>query len=521
MNPPKKANFQARRRICTNCTGLADSPETKLILATSTKMAVPLYHRQSIQRIPGYLPMKPPEKPSSPSGSWRTLSMESKSTSTSSGYGTPCAVHGEGYCRHLVPVYTAMPCSSNLSYDTALDTVAVYKKRSYNALKQRSGEMYYYRLRDNLSSPRRLESQRKLNEDQARLYDMIPEHQHQQRWQYHLDCRLSHHCYSHVRRSTCSCHRDYCSHRHNYYDLSKSPYLSSSSSAASTSWREDDGGYSPLRAFRPPSPSHLIPSKWKSESDLRVRTLDEEANEIYNELLDTADMLASLDQKTKTTETLLIGGGMDPPPVPQRHKSCYNLRNSVMATKPKGAITSRPIPKLLDRRRQRRTSQLRSPTNMTPQRASGDVGLSCPLERSTNVLMPDCDEESALEALEAVVNLEYLKPKPGLFANGGRNSGPTPIIRAYSNETEDDWLKQQDRHLNRNVSPINFSVIEIDDDDDNTEKLGPETLPLDVVDAELIDPIHTQSVATSGQGSGSYSEFTDLEDMSCLSDLDV
>nr|CDS17800.1 hypothetical protein EgrG_001056700 [Echinococcus granulosus] len=516
MNPPTKANFQARRRICTICTGLADPSETKLILATSTKMAVPLYHRQSIQRIPGYLPMKPPEKPSSPSGSWRTLSMESKSTSTSSGYGTPCAVHGEGYCRHLVPVYTAMPCSSNLSYDTMLDTVAVYKKRSYNALKQRSGGMYYYRLRDNLSPPRRLENQRKLSEDQV-----IPEHRHQQRWQYHPDRRLSQQCYSHVRRSTCSCHRDYCSHRHNYYDLRKSPYLSSSSSATSTSWREDDGGYSPLRAFQPPSPSHLIPSKWKSESDLRVRTLDEEANEIYNELLDTADMLASLDQKTKTTETRLIGVGMYPPPVPQRHKSCHNLRNSVLATKPKEAITSRPIPKLLDRRRQRRTSQLRTPTNMTPQRASGDVGLSCPLEGSTNVLMPDRDEESALEALEAVVNLDYLKLKPGLFANGGRSSGPTPIIRAYSGETEDDWLKQQARHLNGNVSPINFSVVEIDDDDDNTEKLGPETLPLDVVDAELIDPIHTLSVATSGQGSGSYSEFTNSEDMSCLSELDV
>lgn len=109
-----------------------------------------MHYRQTIQRIPAYLPMEPQESSFSPSGSCRTLSVESKSASTSSGYGTPCAVHGEGYYRH-----TSMPCSStsfgyltkndsNLGCDIVLEesklkSAIAYRKRSQDALKQRSG----------------------------------------------------------------------------------------------------------------------------------------------------------------------------------------------------------------------------------------------------------------------------------------------------------------------------------------------------------------------------------------------
>ncbi|VDK34857.1 unnamed protein product [Taenia asiatica] len=118
--------------------------------SSPTKVTVLMHRRQTIQRISACLPTEPQERSFSPSGSWRTLSVESKSASTSSGYGTPCAVHGESYCRH-----TSIPCSSTssdyltkngsnlgcdiLPEDTKLDSAIGYKKQSHDASEQRSG----------------------------------------------------------------------------------------------------------------------------------------------------------------------------------------------------------------------------------------------------------------------------------------------------------------------------------------------------------------------------------------------
>ncbi|VDM31265.1 unnamed protein product [Hydatigera taeniaeformis] len=452
--------------------------------------------------------MEPQEKSFSPIGSWRNLSVGSKSASTSSGYGTPCAVHGESYCRH-----TAVPCSSastgyytrhdaNLSFDimvedTKLDASANYRKKSYNAHKQRSGGTQYHRLSDNSSPPRCLECQRKVTADKARLFDASPGPRRQQMRQYRPAHHLGQHQYSQVNRNSYGYYRDHCNPNHNYHRQNNSPYFSSSTNAINICWNENDESYPPVHVVRPSPPIYRAP----------LRSLDEEATEIYNELLDTADMLALMEQKTRPSEALRTDAEVKPPSISQRRKSCCDLPTVVLLKESKEKITSRPFPKPLDRRRQRRTDQQRTPTNMTPQCPPRKPR---PIHHSVDALMLNRDEESALAALEAVVNLDYLKPKPSRLTNSGANSGPTQIIRAYLGETEDGWVGQQARHVNGNVSPNNHSCVEIDGDDDDTEKLGPETLPLDTLD-----------IGTVGQGSGSYSEFTTSEDTSCPSDLEV
>ncbi|KAL5971218.1 hypothetical protein TSMEX_001077 [Taenia solium] len=501
-----------------HCAGVADLPETQIISSSPTKVTVRMHRRQTIQRIPACLPTGPQERSFSPSGSWRTLSVESKSASTSSGYGTPCAVHGESYCRH-----TSIPCSStsfeyltkngsNLGCDivledTKLDSAIGYKKQSHNASEQRSGDMYNQRLCDNVSPLRRLKSQRKLNVDQARLYDVVYEPRTQQSRQYHPVYRLNQQQYSQNNRSSCSFCRDHYNQSYNYYDPRNSPYFPSIISVPNTSWRENDGDYSPCRVVRLPPPIYPTPSRWKSESDLRVRTLDEEATEIYNELVDTADMLALMEQKTRESEAQLRNVGMEPPPVSQRPKSCYDLPTLMPAKECKEQVTPRLFPKPLDnRRRQRRANRQCTPTNMTPQCVPRKSRFGYQFESSMDALMADRDEESALAALEEALNLDFQKPTPSRFANGGGKSGPTRKIRAHLYETEDGWVEQQACY----ASPGNHSCIEIDSDNDDTEKL----------ELEMLLPVEMVT-GTLGQGSGSYSEFTASEDISCPSDLEI
>lgn len=165
---------------------------------------------------------------------------------------------------------------------------------------------------------------------------------------------------------------------------------------------------------------------------------------------------------------------------------------------------------IFDRRRQRRVDRQCTPTNMAPLGAPRNSRLSYHLENSMDAIVPDRDEASALAALEAVVNVDFLKSTPGRFTNGSGESGPTRIIRTYLGEPEDTWVEQKARYANGNISPGNHSCIEIDGDDDDTEKLEPGTLPPD-----------TMVAGTLGEGSGSYSEFTNSGDMSCPSDLEI
>ncbi|KAL5110911.1 hypothetical protein TcWFU_009312 [Taenia crassiceps] len=487
------------------CTGVADLPETQIIPGQPTKMAVPIHYRQPIQRVPAYLPFGPQESSFSPNGSWRTLSVESKSASTSSGYGTPCAVHGEGHCQH-----TSVPCNSTSSgyltkngsnldcdvvvVDTKADSAIAYKKRSYNAPKQRSGNIYWQRLNDNLSHLRRSISQRQLSADQARLYGVVAEPRNQQIRQYYPVYRLSQQHSSQNNRDGCSFCRDHCNYSYNFYGLRNCPHFSFSSSATNALWRENDGDYSPRRVVRPSPHIYPIVSKWKSESDLRehnrfnvgVRTLDEEATVVYNELLDAAEMLASMEQKSKSSGARCMDNSLQPPPIPQRQKSCYGLPALFSAKECKEQATPRPILKPLDKRRQRRMDRQCTPTNMKPGGDPRNSRFIHHLESSMNAPTIDRDEESALAALEAAVSLEFPKSTPGKFFNSGCKNGPTQIIRAYLGETEDGWAEHQSPYANGNTSSGNYSCIEVDDDDD-TEKLGSETLPPDTLVTEALE----------------------------------
>ena len=111
-------------------------------------MPYPDSRRQHISRIPVYLPVDFPNKSSSSaSGSWRTSSVDSKSTSISSGYGTPRV---ENYCRHLHPLHPLNSSLSNLSKNSVTsefttlieeNELVLGRKRSYHALKQHPGEL--------------------------------------------------------------------------------------------------------------------------------------------------------------------------------------------------------------------------------------------------------------------------------------------------------------------------------------------------------------------------------------------
>ncbi|VDK34856.1 unnamed protein product [Taenia asiatica] len=278
--------------------------------------------------------------------------------------------------------------------------------------------MYYQQPCDIVPPLRRLKSQRKLNVDQARLYDVVYEPRKQQSRQYHPVYRLSQQQYSQNNRRSCSFYRDHYNQNYNCYDPRNSPYVPSITSVPNASWRENDGDYSPCRVVRLPPPIYPTPCK----------TLDEEATEIYNEIVDTADML-------------------------------------VMAI-------------IFSRRRQRRANRQCNPTNMAPQCVPRKSRFGYQFESSMDAPITDRDEESALAALEEAVNLDFQKATPGRLANGGGERGPTRKIRAHLYETEDGWMEQQACY----ASSDNYSCIEIDSDDDDTEKLELEMLlPVEMV----------------------------------------
>lgn len=110
--------------------------------SSSSIMAAPMLHsanqRQYIKRVPAFIPSESFNKSASPNGSWRTLSLNSKSASTSSGYGTPKALQVDSFNRYIAPYQHV---GSTSSRDTLVeDALVPGKKRRYNAIKQRPGK---------------------------------------------------------------------------------------------------------------------------------------------------------------------------------------------------------------------------------------------------------------------------------------------------------------------------------------------------------------------------------------------
>lgn len=115
-------------------------------------LGYPAGRHQYIQRIPAYLPVEATKVSYSPSGSWRTTSVDSKSASISSGYGTPKALPVDSCYRHqslqsgsasseAANIYYPKHGDSNGNSDTLVeDDIWSGKKRSYKVIKHKSGQ---------------------------------------------------------------------------------------------------------------------------------------------------------------------------------------------------------------------------------------------------------------------------------------------------------------------------------------------------------------------------------------------
>ncbi|KAM7538179.1 hypothetical protein Aperf_G00000063902 [Anoplocephala perfoliata] len=466
-------------------------------------MAVPILHpnanqRQYIKRVPTYITTESFNKSTSPNGSWRNLSVNSKSASISSGYGTPKPLQVDPY----------LPAHQHGDLMWGREEVMIPgKKRHYNAIKQRSGEIWNQRPRDS-SVPLyhhpsdcypptylpRLDCRRKANADhiwsferQQRYQNYARERYARQNSKYRYD--YQHHDYGYF--------PDY-GHRHHSYMESRN-FMGLSSSSNESLLREYDDDYSPVQAVY--GLSHF--QKWKSEDNLFVSTLDEEATQIYNEILDVAGSLAAREQRSRAAEKHLADAAFNQQRPLQKYQSLYDLRDIDPRMEPYVKMPSRQIPKPLDSRRSRRTDQERTPTNRQ---------LS-----TTSAEKPDIEAESALAALEDVISLDFLKPSYKQPVQP-KHSGSIPIIRAYLGETEEDWQKREAIKMNNNVSPTTVSVIEVDESSDDEEK--GQAARLDNVETALLTPIQALNIEASDQGSGSYTELTPPEDLTYISDID-
>ncbi|VUZ49422.1 unnamed protein product [Hymenolepis diminuta] len=491
----------------------------------------PASRHQNIHRIPVYLPVEATKVSYSPNGSWRNISVDSKSASISSGYGTPKALPEDGCYRHrssqsgFASSEAANMCylergGSNGNSDTLVeDDIWPEKKRSYNAIKHKPVDVWrkYSRVNAvplnshfpdvNLPMPPHLcearrhpigenmwfcekhhqpppyANRRHIPDGGMHYHDYIPEYRHYE------------------------CHQN---------DSRHSTYLCSSSDE---SWKDYDEAYSPVEPNYLPSSNYLRSNKWKSEANLFVSTLDEEATQIYNEILDVASSLAYEEQRIKASEKRPSDVAHDQRKLQHRYKSLYNLQGISPGKESFEKVTPRPFPRLLDRRRSRRSDYERTPTNISSPWLLTDYKNEN--LRRTFDHTPDSDAESALEALDNAVNFGFLKPAPTRRSRKRKSLGPTPIIREYIGETEEDWLKLQARNQNGRESPTEYSVIEIDDIRGDEDTRRTVVQPSDDVERKLLTPIHSLHIVTPNQNSGNFSVLTPTEDSSYMSDIDI
>ncbi|KAM3182474.1 hypothetical protein ACTXT7_012298 [Hymenolepis weldensis] len=498
-------------------------------------MAVPIRYpagrHQYIQRIPVYLPVEATKVSYSSSSSWRTTSVDSKSASISSGYGTPKALPVDSCYRHqssqsgfapseAAKIYYLKHEDSNKNSDTLVeDDILLGKKRSNNAIKHKSGDGWHRYSRENIVP---------LNPHYSDVNPPVPPHLCESRrypsgenvWfceKHQQSPPYSHRRHAHNGEKY---YRDYYpdyGHYGCYHNDSRhSMYLSSSSSE---SWKDYDEAYSPVGPNYLPSSNYPIPSKWKSEANLFVSTLDEEATQIYNEILDVAGNLAYEEQRIKASEKRPLDVAYDQRKLQHRYKSLYDLPSIRPRKESFEEVAPRPFPRPLDRRRSRRSDYERTPTNISsPWLLIGSQNENL---QQTVAHTLDSDAESALEALDNAVNFDFLKPA-AIRQSGKRKSlGPTPIIREYIGETEDDWMKLQASNLNGKESPTEYSVIEIDDISEDGDKRRIVVQPFDDVKTKLLTPIHSLQNITLNQNGGNFSVLTPTEDSSYMSDIDI
>nr|CDS34689.1 conserved hypothetical protein [Hymenolepis microstoma] len=509
-------------------------------------MAGPQNRRQYIQRIPAYLPMEASKVSYSPAGSWRTVNVDSKSASISSGYGTPRACQMDNCYHHHSPGSGFTPSEAarivyfrhedlNRSSDTVVEeNFCERNKRAYNAIKQKSGEICYIRSRENSAPSSRYYPD---------LNPPVPPHRHE-------CCRHpgveNNRSFEKHERSP-QVYRRYVNqadrHRQEFYPDNRrhqnvsrhSMYMPSDSNE---SWRDSNDDYWPVGLNYPPDHTKL--DNWKSEINLfdpqrfkvDVSTLDEEATQIYNEILDVAGSLAYEDQMKRAAEKRLLDVPHDQRKSQQKHKSLNHFQSPQNESSEK--VASRPFPRPLDSshlnqsikpesefsRRSRRLDNECTPTNVSSPWLLNGHKIEHPQE--TVIHTPDSDTESALAALDSAVNFDFRIPSATSELKKCKSSGPTPIIREYIGEAEGDWRKIQARNFNGKESPTTFSVIEIDDiSEEEEDKRRVVALPLDEVERELLTPTHALHIGSLNQNSGSFSERTPIDDLSYMSDVDI
>uniref|UniRef100_A0A5K3F285 Neogenin_C domain-containing protein n=1 Tax=Mesocestoides corti TaxID=53468 RepID=A0A5K3F285_MESCO len=442
------------------------------------KMAVSMYYpvnrRQSIHRIPAYLPTEPPQKPASPGESSRTLSGDSKSTS--SGYVTPRIVHMEGLGRKRPPPPPAPPPSSfhftrhqdgmspylrknnsNAGHDASVEAVVhAGKKRSFSALKRQHQDRFYYGPRE-----RSIPSSRSHTE----LYPPLSpwRFEGQRRGSYGHECPPMLYAHRGQYRSS--------NFNNNNRGSRTSAYFPSTSSTAS--WK---GGFEPSPI---PLPQPPFPSKWKSETNLRVSNLDEEAAQIYNEILDAIKIYDSADQNTSVAESRSqLSQDRQWHSLQEKPSSFDDSNETESLTEFTEKTTPMPSLKLLDRRKPRTTEVERHHsdrivTDLTANLRGLDLSSRALCNRSNSLsasIHPssyhldggfvDNAEETALAALDDAINVDFTRFSA---VAGPATKGPTQIIRSYLGEAETDLKKPQERQRNGVASPTTLSVIEIEE----------------------------------------------------------
>lgn len=507
---------------------------------TSSTMAGPLNRpanrRQYIHRIPAYLPVEASKVSYSPIGSWRTVSVDSKSASISSGYGTPRAFQMDSCYRHYSSGcgFTSSEAArivyhkdgdSNRSSDTLVEeSFCAGKKRSHNAIKQKSGEIFHIHSRENSVPtnryypnlnppvpPRRPESGRHPGVENIRSFE-----------KHERSPQISR---RHVYQGDKHRHDFYPDHRRHQNVSRHSMYLPSD---RNESWRDNNDDYWPAGLNYPPNHTKL--GNWKSEITLfdpqrfkvDVSTLDEEATQIYNEILDVAGSLAYEDQKKRAAEKRLSDVTHDQRKSQQRYKSLNDFQSISPQNEFSEKVASRPFPTPLDRRRSRRSDYERTPTNVSSPWLLNYYKHEHSQE--TGIHTPDSDTESALAALDKAVNFDFQFPSATSELKKCKSTGPTRIIREYRGEAEGDWWNFRARNFNGKESPTAFSVIEIDDTSEEEEEENKRrvvALPLDEVERKLLTPIHALHISSLNQNSGSFSDLTPIDDLSYMSDVDI
>lgn len=504
-------------------------------------MVGPLNHpanrRQYIQRIPAYLPVEASKVSHSPIGSWRSVSVDSKSTSISSGYGTPKGCQMDSCCHHH-PSGSGFTSSeaeriiylkngdSNINSDHLVEAnFCAGKKRSYTAIKQKSGEICHIHSRENSVPsnryypnlkppvpPRRPEFSRHPGVENIWSFEKYERSPQVYRRHQHQGDKHRHDFYPDHRR-----HEDVSRH---------SMYLPSDSSEF---WMDSNDDYWPVALNYPPNHTKLVLGNWKSESNLfdpqrfkvDVSSLDGEATQIYNEILDVACSLAYEDQKKRAAGKWPTDVTHVQQKSQQRYNSLNDLQNINLQNASSEKAASRPFPRPLDRRRSRESNYEPPPTNvLSPWLLNGHKNEHA---QEAVIHTPDSDTESALAALDNAVNFNFQIPSATSELKKCKSSGPTPIIREYIGEAEGESWKLQALNFNGKESPTAFSVIEIDgiSEEEEENKRRVVALPLDEVERKLLTPIHALHIGSLNQNSGSFSELTPIDDLSYMSDVDI